>query len=224
MNISHAPKVYGRRKSRPLKLHTQMLYEELLPKLVFNIHAEDIKVFQRCCLEIGFGGGEHLAYQALKNPDVFYIGAEPFVNGVASLLKLIEQHDIKNIRIWPNDIHLLFQIFPDQALFDSVYLLFADPWPKKRHHNRRFIQDHTIERIHRYLKNDGRWFVATDHVSYREWILEHFERHQNFFTQIRHDAYERPSTEDWPITRYEEKGIQEGRQSAYFIYQKKILS
>ncbi|MDP2193227.1 MAG: tRNA (guanosine(46)-N7)-methyltransferase TrmB [Alphaproteobacteria bacterium] len=220
MTTPHAPKVYGRRKSRPLKQHTQHLYETLLPKLIFDVQSVDIRELPKCCLEIGFGGGEHLAYQALKNPEVFYIGAEPFINGVASLLKLIDQHNIQNIRIWPNDIHLLFQSLPDQALFDNVYLLFADPWPKKRHHHRRFVQDQTIERIHRYLKADGKWFVATDHAPYREWIIEHFERHENLFTQIRGDVYARPSPEDWPITRYEEKGTQEGRQSAYFIYQK----
>lgn len=216
----HSPKVFGRRKARPLKAQTQKLYDDLLPSIRLNVETFDWHANQKLILEIGFGGGEHLAFQALKNPDTQFIGAEPFINGIASLLKLIEEYNIKNIKIWDDDIHLLFDKIPKQEVFDFVYLLFADPWPKKRHHNRRFVQKHNIEHVHKLLKTDGEWFVATDHVTYREWILEHFDALQTLLIQQRPDIYARPPAQEWPKTRYEEKGVREGRHSAYMIYKK----
>jgi len=216
----HSPKVFGRRKARPLKAQTQTLYDNLLPSLRFNPDTFNWNTDQKLVLEIGFGGGEHLAFQALKNPDVQFIGAEPFINGIASLLKLIEEHNIQNIKIWDDDIHLLFDKIAKNEVFDFIYLLFADPWPKKRHHNRRFVQKDHIKRVHKLLKSNGHWFIATDHVTYRKWILEHFEAFQSLFSQQRPDIYMRPPEEEWPKTRYEEKGVREGRHSAYMIYKK----
>lgn len=219
-NAVHHPKVFGRRKSRPLKGDTQKLYDELLPRIRFNPDTFNWYTSQKHVLEIGFGGGEHIAFQALKNPDVQFIGAEPFMNGVASLLKLVKQHNILNIKIWDDDIHLLFDKMPQKDIFDLIYLLFADPWPKKRHHNRRFVQLHNIQRVHELLKPNGEWFIATDHVTYREWILACFDASKSLFTQQRSDIYERPPQTTWPKTRYEDKGIREGRHSAYMIYKK----
>lgn len=219
-NKEHHPKVFGRRQSRPLKEESQKLYDELLPIIRFDPKTFNWNTDQKCVLEIGFGGGEHITFQALKNPDVQFIGAEPFINGVASLLKLIKQHNIHNIKIWDDDIHLLLDKIPKKEVFDLTYLLFADPWPKKRHHNRRFVQFHNIQHIHALLKPNGKWFIATDHVTYREWILEHFDASKALFTQQRPDIYERPPQEEWPETRYEAKGIKEGRHSAYMIYNK----
>ena len=216
----NSPKVFGRRKARPLKEQTQKLYEDLLPSIRLNPKTFNWNLDKKLVLEIGFGGGEHLAFQALKNPDIQFIGAEPFINGIASLLKIIEEHNIKNIKIWDDDIHLLFDEIPKHEVFDFAYLLFADPWPKKRHHNRRFVQTHNIQRLHQLLKTDGQWFVATDHVSYREWILEHFDASKSLFIQQRSDIYTRPPETQWPKTRYEEKGTREGRHSAYMIYKK----
>lgn len=222
-NEEHQPKVFGRRKARPLRSETQKLYDELLPVIRFDPETFNWNTGQKRVLEIGFGGGEHIAFQALKHPDIQFIGAEPFINGVASLLKLIKLHEIKNITIWDDDIHLLFDKIPKKEVFDLAYLLFADPWPKKRHHNRRFVQCKNIQRVHELLKPNGKWFIATDHVTYREWILEHFDASKSLFTQQRPDIYERPPLEEWPKTRYEDKGVREGRHSAYMIYQKEPI-
>ncbi|CAO4840122.1 MAG: tRNA (guanine-N(7)-)-methyltransferase [Holosporales bacterium] len=212
-------KVYGRRASRPLKVHTKGLYETLLPSLRFE-KQRDFPFSNNVYLEIGFGGGEHIAQKAQMDPNSLFIGAEPFVNGVASLLKHIESNATGNIRIFDHDIRLLLNDLPTENVFDGVYLLFADPWPKKRHFKRRFVQDDMIVQIHKLLKPNACWFVATDHADYRAWMLEHFDRHTDLFTQIRPDIYERPDPNVWPITRYEEKAIQEGRPCSYMIYQK----
>ncbi|PIZ32309.1 MAG: tRNA (guanosine(46)-N7)-methyltransferase TrmB [Alphaproteobacteria bacterium CG_4_10_14_0_8_um_filter_37_21] len=217
---NHHPKVFGRRKARPLKEQTQELYDNLLPSIRFNPDSFNWDTQNKLVLEIGFGGGEHLAFQALQNPNTHFIGAEPFINGIASLLKLIEEYNINNISIWDDDVHLLLDKAPKKEVFDRAYLLFADPWPKKRHHNRRFIQKDNIKRIHELLKPGGHWYIATDHVTYREWILEHLNASDALFTQERSDIYARPPEAQWPKTRYEEKGAREGRHSAYMTYKK----
>ncbi|CAO5682866.1 MAG: tRNA (guanine-N(7)-)-methyltransferase [Holosporales bacterium] len=218
---SFDPKVFGRRLSRPLRTEKKSLYEESLPHLNKPLEGrfwEDIK--SPLYLEIGFGGGEHLAQKAFDNSDVQFIGSEPFINGVASLLKHIQEKNIKNILVHDDDIHKLLNRIDQPCIFDRVYLLFADPWPKKRHHKRRFVQDETIKRIHTLLKDGGEWFIATDHVDYRSWILEHFDAYKNLFQQVRPNIYDRPCVNDWPITRYEEKAKREGRFSTYMIYKK----
>lgn len=213
----HKRKVHGRHSARPLKTQKKELYTSLLPELTYTgLNAEQKETF----LEIGFGGGEHLAQQAEKKPSSFFIGCEPFVNGVASLLKHINDRGLENIRIFDNDVHLLLESINQPEVFDGVYLLFADPWPKKRHYKRRFVQDDTINRIHSLLKKDACWYIATDHEDYRQWILEKFDQHKHLFTQIRQDIYLRPSSTDWPITRYEQKAIDENRPCGYMIYKK----
>ena len=215
-------KVYGRRLSRPLRNEKQGYYDNLLPLLKepLNVNFWEMDPLKPLCLEIGFGGGEHLSELSIKNPNTQYIGAEPFINGVASLLTHIEQKKIKNILVWDDDIHKLLDRIPIKGVFDCVYLLFADPWPKKRHNKRRFVSDKTIGKIHNLLKEDGKFYIATDHEDYRQWILTHFEKNTHLFKQIRDDIYLRPAPDEWPITRYEEKAKREGRFSSYMIYQK----
>jgi tRNA (guanine-N7-)-methyltransferase len=215
-------KVFGRRLSRPLNSEKQDLYDNVLPVLKEPLKGDfwEKDSLSPLCLEIGFGGGEHLSELALQNPNTQYIGAEPFINGVASLLTHIEESSIKNIWIWDDNINKLLDGIPVKGVFDSVYLLFTDPWPKKRHHKRRFLQDSTILRIFDLLKEKGTWFIATDHTDYRQWILDHFDRHTHLFKQLREDIYFRPSAHEWPITRYEEKAKRKGRVCSFMIYQK----
>jgi tRNA (guanine-N7-)-methyltransferase len=174
------------------------------------------------CLEVGFGSGEHLSQQALNNPDKLYIGCEPFVNGIASLLQKIESYQIHNILLFPDSIHLLLKELPDEC-FGEVFLLFADPWPKKRHHKRRFIQDYTIKEIYRLLKPDGSWKIATDHEGYQQWILEHFEKPevQEMFGQMLPDMWQRPELKEWPETRYEQKASQKARSPIFLKFKRK---
>lgn len=211
---------HGRRQLRPLSAEKKAIYDDKLPQLKATLHNDFWTTDKPLGLEIGFGGGEHLAQVASQNPDKQFIGAEPFINGVASIIKHIETNNLSNIWVWDDDIHLLLSRIPVPAVFDSVHLLFADPWPKKRHSKRRFLQNDTIKRIHDLLKPNACWYIATDHVAYREWILEHFDAHKHLFTQIRSDIFERPSINEWPQTRYEEKALKEGRNNSYMIYKK----
>lgn len=213
--------LYGRRLSRPLGVDKNQIYEDQLKFFKQPLLQENFwKIDKPLYLEIGFGGGEHLAQKALKNPHIQFIGAEPFVNGVASLLQHIEKYRLTNVWIWDDNIHDLFSNIKDVQVFDAVYLLFADPWPKKKHFKRRFIQNDSIKKVHQLLKNDASWYIATDHLGYRSWMLELFEMNQNIFKQTRHNIYERPLLEEWPLTRYEEKARNKNIPITYMIYKK----
>lgn len=218
---------YGRRQARPLKDSQQELWDKYFPALLFQKeYCFDPQFWQsrEVCLEIGMGNGEHLSQQALNNPHKAYIGCEPFVNGIASLLQKIEQYNLKNILIFPDSIHLILKELPDASL-NEVFLLFADPWPKKRHHKRRFIQTETIKEIYRILKPQGIWKIATDHADYQQWVLDHFAQPeiQNLFVQKRPDIWQRPCMKEWPETRYEQKASQEARGSIFLEF-KKVFS
>ena len=155
--------------------------ETLLPRLRLSVPSDggirDIRsVFAtppgEVWLEVGFGGGEHLAHQAKAHPDIGFIGCDPFVNGVANLLSLIESEGLTNIRIFDDDARKLFPALPDACLA-KVFALYTDPWPKKRHHRRRFISDDTIETLVRLLADSGALRLASDHMGYVVWMLEH---------------------------------------------------
>jgi tRNA (guanine-N7-)-methyltransferase len=215
---------YGRRQSRPLKTNQQALWNKYFPALLFTKELWENSKFWRykeVCLEIGFGSGEHLIQQAINNPDKVYIGCDPFINGVASLLQKIDHHQLGNILVFPDSINLLIYSLPDECL-NEVVLLFADPWPKKRHNKRRFVQSNTIKTIHRILKIGGVWKIATDHTVYQGWIQEHFAQPeiQLMFRQERPDIWQRPDLSIWPETRYEQKANQEGRRSGFWEFVK----
>ena len=166
-------------------------------------------------LEIGFGGGEHLAAQAAANPDVGLIGCEPFVNGVASLLDHVDRLQLKNVRVFPNDARLVLDALPAASL-DRCFVLFADPWPKKRHEERRFIGPENLPRLARVLKQGGELRLATDVLPLATWMRERVAEHPAF--ACRHDGPEPPP--DWIQTRYEQKGLEAGRAPVYLSYQK----
>jgi tRNA (guanine-N7-)-methyltransferase len=214
--------LYGRRQARPLKERQKNLFENLLKDITFSLSkTENTQLFQKECvwIEIGFGGGEHLYQQALKHPDVIFIGCEPFINGVGSLLTQIDDHKLGNIFIFQDDARLLLSHIPSHSL-EKVFLLFPDPWPKNRHHKRRFVQQETIKEIHRLLKPGCEWRIATDHPSYYEWVLEQFKTQESvsLFKQKREDVYNRPDVQNWPETRYEQKAKLAGRRGAFFSF------
>jgi tRNA (guanine-N7-)-methyltransferase len=157
-------------------------------------------------LEIGFGGGEHLAEQAQRRPDVLILGAEPFLNGVASAVRHIDERGLTNARLLQGDARLLLEALP-QAGVDRVFILFPDPWPKARHHKRRLVQPEVLAELARVLKPGGALRFATDWADYADWALRRFLASPYFtWTAERADDWRRPPA-DHVTTRYEEKRL-----------------
>jgi tRNA (guanine-N7-)-methyltransferase len=201
---------YGRRKGKSLRRHHSGLMEQLLPRLLVDLADPLHGMGERRWLEIGFGGGEHLAHQAGLHPDVSFIGAEPFVNGVAKMLALVEEQALANVKIYDRDARPLLEALPD-ASFECIYLLYPDPWPKTRHNKRRFVSPEILAQFHRILKPDGLFLFASDIDGYVAWTREHVAAHRGFAEEG--DPAE--PYENWIETRYEAKARSEGRGSAY---------
>lgn len=216
-------RLYGRRKGRPLRIRKSGLMQELLPQLRVELSAallDPTSLFafkpKAIYLEIGFGGGEHLAAQAINNPEIGFIGCEPFINGVASLLDHIDKEQIKNIRIHPDDARELIDRLPDASV-DRCFILFADPWPKAKHIERRFVNPKNLERLARVLKPGAELVVATDVEQLALWSTEQMDAAKDF-TRVYHSQ---KAPDGWIPTRYEEKGIKAGRKPVYMIYARK---
>ena len=165
-------------------------------------------------MEIGFGGGEHLAAQAATHPEAGIIGCEPYLNGVASLLRHVEDESIGNVRIWPEDARVLVPRLPEASI-DRLFVLFPDPWPKRRHHFRRLLSAEGLAELARVLADGGELRIATDHVGYLRWILMHLGATDSFVWTAAgaEDWKRRPA--DWPPTRYEEKAAARGAVCTY---------
>ncbi|MGE0007254.1 MAG: tRNA (guanosine(46)-N7)-methyltransferase TrmB [Parvibaculaceae bacterium] len=209
--------LYGRRKGKALRPHHARLIAELLPRLSVDPARFDTERPMR--LEIGFGGGEHLAHQAALHPDIAFIGAEPFVNGVAKLLALVEAKGLRNVSIHAGDARELFAVLPGQSL-DRIYLLYPDPWPKTRHHRRRLVSQENLRHFRRLLRPGGLFLFASDIDHYVQWTL--FETRQaGGFTWLAGSAadWRRPFP-DWTRTRYEAKAIREGRVPSYLAFRR----
>ena len=164
----------------------------------------------RLRLEIGFGGGEHLAHQADLHRDVMFIGAEPFVNGVAKLLALIEAGDLRNILIHDGDAREVLAALPAGGV-ECIYLLYPDPWPKARHQRRRFVNAETLADFHRLLPPGGEFRFASDIADYVDWTRAAVAEHGGF-TETGDPLAAFPG---WIETRYEAKAKREGRDSRY---------
>lgn len=214
-------RTYGRRLGRPLTDRQSKLIEEYLPTVSVEIPEGntpvDPQIFFNAAhplwMEVGFGGGEHLASLAQKNPNINFIGCEPFINGVVSLLSAIDEMKISNIRIYNGNALDLIQQLPSQSL-DRFYLMFADPWPKKRHHKRRFIQTKILDILIPKMKMGSELRLATDHADYQSWMLKHLQNRKDLQEAL--NTVDKPT--DWPDTRYEAKAIEEGRPPLYLIY------
>ncbi|OSP56550.1 tRNA (guanosine(46)-N(7))-methyltransferase TrmB [Pseudoruegeria sp. SK021] len=171
-------------------------------------------------LEIGFGGGEHLAHQAGLNPDVRLIGCEPFVNAVAMLLTKIRRAGLTNIAVHPGDVRDLFDVLPDASI-DRAFLLYPDPWPKKRHHRRRFVTREHLDPLARVLKPGAIFRVATDIPDYVRQTLEELMPHPDFDWLAEGPEDWRKPWSDWTPTRYEQKALREGRVPHYLTFQRR---
>jgi tRNA (guanine-N7-)-methyltransferase len=171
-------------------------------------------------LEIGFGGGEHLLARALERPDVGFIGCEPFVNGVAKLLAGIEAHGLDNVRVRSDDALALIDAAPEAA-FSRIYLLYPDPWPKRRQQKRRFVSQANIALLARVLKPGGELRFATDIDDYAGWTLTRFLASPSFTWEAACADDWRAPWHGWAPTRYEAKARREGRGSAYLTFRRR---
>ena len=171
-------------------------------------------------LEIGFGGGEHLAWQAKQHPETGFIGCEVFENGIVKLLAQIERQRLENIRIFADDARLLLAALPPASIA-RVFILFPDPWPKLRHHKRRILSHETLDGLAEIMTDEAELRVATDNADYLSWILERVSAPSAFewFARRPVDWRERPG--DWPPTRYEEKARAAGRSSAFLRFRRR---
>lgn len=167
-------------------------------------------------LEVGFGGGEHLAHMAARYPGVFIIGCEPFVNGVAMLLGKVRQARLDNLVIHPGDVRDLFDVLPDSCV-EKCFLNYPDPWPKARHHRRRFVTPGYLSALARVMQPGAEFRVATDIPDYVRQTLE--EVPPAGFDLIR-QAGEGGAWEDWLSTRYEQKALREGRAPNYLTFRR----
>jgi tRNA (guanine-N7-)-methyltransferase len=170
-------------------------------------------------LEIGFGGGEHLLAQAQEYPAVGFIGSEPFVNAMAKALAVIEQKQLGNVRLHFDDAaHLLAWLPP--ASLGQLDLIYPDPWPKRRHRKRRFVQDASVAEIARILRPGGEFRFATDVPDYAAWTLQRLLRSADFvWTAERADDWRKP-WRGFARTRYETKATREGRVPCYLIFRR----
>lgn len=198
---------YGRIKARPLKPNQDRLLRNALPgRALVLADPASWAAGAPLHLEIGFGGGEHLAAQAKTNPEAAFIGVEPFVNGVASCLRHLEEGKIANVRLHQGDARDVLAALPDAALV-RVDILFPDPWQKARHHKRRLIQPAFLADLARVLAPSAEIRFATDWADYASWTLQRFRASPDFvWTAERADDWRRP----WPghvTTRYEEKRL-----------------
>jgi len=202
---------YGRIKSRPIKARQAGLMDSLLPKIALDMSGPVDPLALKpdaaeAWLEIGFGGGEHMAAQAGLRPDVLIMGAEPFLNGVASAVRHVEEQALGNVRILHGDARELMAALPDASL-TRVFVLFPDPWPKTRHHKRRIIQAETLDELARLLKPGGGLRFATDWAAYVDWTLERALANPAFSWSAERAADWRDPPADHVTTRYEEKKL-----------------
>lgn len=169
-------------------------------------------------LEIGFGGGEHMVHQAAQNPDVGIIGCEPYMNGVGMLLAKIREAGTDNVKVHPGDVRNLFDVLPPESL-DKAFLLYPDPWPKKRHHRRRAVTPEYLEPLMRVLKPGAEFRVATDIPDYvRQTMIE--VPKAGFEWLAEGPADWREPWGDWMSTRYEQKALREDRVPHYMTFRK----
>jgi len=181
----------------------------LEPRLLFGTTRRPV------WLEIGFGGGEHLAAQAEGHSEIGFIGCEIFENGIARLLAEIDRRRLANIRIFADDARLLIAALPAAALA-RVFVLFPDPWPKARHHKRRLMSTEILDRLAAVMDDGAELRLATDDAGLLSWMLDRITRHPEFEWLARRPQDWRQRPADWPPTRYEEKARAAGR-SPYFL-------
>jgi tRNA (guanine-N7-)-methyltransferase len=196
--------LYGRRRGKKLRAGQEALLDTLLPKLLIKLPLSAPLGDRETWLEVGFGSGEHLVWQAEQHRAVMLLGCEPFINGVAKCLAHIERAGVTNVRLFNDDARLLMAALPERSL-SRVFILFPDPWPKTRHHKRRFVQRATLDVLAPLMKPGAELRLATDDPSYLPWMVEHACTHPAFEWLAERPSDWRSRPDDWPPTRYEQK-------------------
>lgn len=216
---------YGRRRGKSLNQAQRRYLSEDLPRLSIPSgtlsSAEGLEAHfgtKRLWLEIGFGSGEHLVHQAVQNPDIGILGAEPYVNGVASCLGRIARQGLANVRILMGDARDLIDRLPPDIL-ERCFLLYPDPWPKTRHHRRRFVTRENLVPLARAMMPGGEFRIATDIGDYVRQALEEVPR-SGFSLVMRNGKDFSLGWSDWLSTRYEKKALREGRRPYYLTFER----
>jgi tRNA (guanine-N7-)-methyltransferase len=230
-------KLFGRRKGPSLSARQKELMQTLLPELALQLQSGRNATayfdnFSEVWLEIGFGAGEHLLWQATAHPNTGIIGVEPYIAGIAKLLSKL--HSLsptgdwdegaispplkrQNIRLYTEDARDVIAALPDASL-SRVFLLFPDPWPKTRHHKRRFVQMEMLDQLARIMRKGADFRFATDDLGYLVWAVERLSGHPEFTWLARSPEDWRRRPADWPETRYEAKAIAAGRVCTYLRF------
>ena len=219
---------YGRFKGKSLSAkQSEIIQDEFAKYSIKNISWEEnpqrrklnlSEIFDKkqIWLEIGFGGGEHLMHQAKLNPDIGIIGCEPYINGLAMLLRKLSDHPCNNVRLYDGDARNIFDVLPKSSI-EKVFLLYPDPWPKKKHHRRRFVTQEFLRPLHNSMKAGSILRIATDIEDYVRQTLQ--EAPKAGFRWIAKDASDwRSPWCDWISTRYELKALKEGRVPHYLTF------
>jgi tRNA (guanine-N7-)-methyltransferase len=213
---------FGRVKGRVLGEVSQKIVDEnLAPLLIPEDTTNPLALFDHApkevVVEIGFGSGEHLAHLAKMHPEIGFIGCEPYLNGVAALLQIMKQDNIQNIRIYRGDARILLSQFPDYSI-SKVFVLFPDPWPKRKHHKKRLIAGDFPKLLARVIKPQGNLLLATDHQDYAAWMLSFMLREEEFIWQAKNPEDWNTPPANWIETRYQQKAKRQGREAVFFPF------
>jgi tRNA (guanine-N7-)-methyltransferase len=219
--------LHGRRRGHRLRPHQRDLLAGHLSDLEIRVPAAGDE-FIDCSslfavgtgeiwLEIGFGAGEHLVAQAAAHPECGFIGCEPYLNGVARFISDWHNRKLVNVRLFQDDARLLMAALPPASI-SRIFLLFPDPWPKRRHQKRRIVGHDTLPEFARILCDGGELRFATDHSEFCRWALFHILGNDAFAWRACEAADWRARPEDWPATRYEQKALSQGRRPTYLSF------
>ncbi len=221
---ANSPRLHGRRRGKKLRGHQAALLSAALPRLSLDVSqplADPAGLFPErpsaLWLEIGFGGGEHLAAEASAHPHTGYIGCEAFLNGIAKALALVEAGSLRNVRLFNGDARAVIEALPREAL-EGVYLLYPDPWPKRRHHGRRFLSGEMLARLARIMRPGAELRFATDIDDNAGWTLANVLRSPDFvWVAAKASDWQKPWA-GWTGTRYEEKALRAARRPVYLTF------
>lgn len=220
--LSGEPRAFfGRRSGKKLHDGQKAQVAEVLPRFELRLDGPlDPKVLfpeaERFVIEIGYGGGEHLARKAEEEPNTGFVGCEVFTGGIGKMVQAIDARGIENVRLYTDDALKLLMALPDASV-DAVYLLYPDPWPKTRHHKRRFVSPVTLKQLARVIRPGGTFYFASDIEDYANWTLAHIVRTPEFsFAPEAPGAWHNPYP-GWQPTRYEQKARREGRMVSFYF-------
>jgi tRNA (guanine-N7-)-methyltransferase len=213
---------FGRTSSRLTKKDQEKLDLKISPYLLNAPDASNIITHkQKTIVELGMGNGASLANRAKIEPKNHYIGCEVYKNGLASLVRTLEENNIQNLQICHDDARDLLENTPKKSI-DELIILYPDPWPKNKQKKRRIINQELLNLAHKTIKDDGVLFIATDIPDYMMWILREIYNHEIFFpTAISPEEWATPPLW-WHSTKYEQKAIQQGRKPWYITFKKNV--